>query len=384
MARIFITYARENRGEVEALTADLGRLGHDVWYDAEIRGGQHWWDEILRRIAGCDIYVFAMTEPAIDSRPCVAELDYAVATARPLLPVQLETVSPALLPRTLAEAQFVDYRSADKDCVFALNSALNTMPAQTPLPDPMPPHPAIPPDPVALAKQRIDDPTEMTRSSQLELVDALGQELRVHGHRRDVASVLWRLRSRVDVMGEVRDRIDALLKENPGAPRMPEDAVAKPEPAREPQPEPEPEPEPQDAAPEPPPVAPAAPRPTYLPPVSSTPTYAPPQPQYAQPQRQPYAQPQPQQPYWGSGGPGSGAPAQAARWSGGFMATMILLGVFCSAGVVPLAVGLVGMQDPAKKDQGKILAVVGGVLLALWVVFVIAGATAPEPEPSGF
>ncbi len=224
MARIFITYARENRGEVEALTADLGRLGHDVWYDAEIRGGQHWWDEILRRIAGCDIYVFAMTEPAIDSRPCVAELDYAVATARPLLPVQLETVSPALLPRTLAEAQFVDYRSADKDSVFALNSALNTMPTHTPLPDPMPLYPEIPPDPVAQAKQRIDDPTEMTRSSQLELVDVLGHELRVHGHRRDVASVLWRLRSRVDVMGEVRDRIDALLKEDAG--RAPAAAAA--------------------------------------------------------------------------------------------------------------------------------------------------------------
>src|SRR5262245_1533572 len=167
MARIFITYARENRAEVEALTADLGRLGHDVWYDAEIRGGQHWWAEILRRIAGSDIYVFAMTEPAIDSRPCMAELDYAVATARPLLPVQVETVSPALLPRALAEAQFVDYRSADKDSVFALNSALNTMPAQTPLPDPMPPPPEIPPDPVAQAKARIDDPTEMTRSTQV-------------------------------------------------------------------------------------------------------------------------------------------------------------------------------------------------------------------------
>ncbi len=383
MARIFITYARENRGEVEALTADLGRLGHDVWYDAEIRGGQHWWDEILRRIAGCDIYVFAMTEPAIDSRPCMAELDYAVATLRPLLPVQLETVSPALLPRTLAEAQFVDYRSADKNSVFALNSALNTMPTDTPLPDPMPAYPEIPPDPVATAKERIDDPTELTRSTQLELVDVLGHELRVHGHRRDVASVLWRLRSRVDVMGEVRDRIDALLKEDAGQPapeaaaagakaqEAVQDVVQDAAPAKEP------------PAAEPPPIS---PQPTYPPPVTPTPTYVPPQPQpqYTQPQ---YTQPQPTAPtYWGQSGahPG-GVGAQGPRWSGGFMTTMILLGVFCSAGLVPLIVGLTGLSDAAKKDQAKTLIIVGAITLGVSILlYLISVAATASQDPSGF
>jgi hypothetical protein len=376
MARIFITYARENRSEVEPLTADLGRLGHDVWYDAEIRGGTHWWAEILRRIAGCDIYVFAMTETAIDSRPCMAELDYAVATDRPLLPVQLETVSPALLPRALAEAQFVDYRSADKDSVFALNSALNTMPAQTPLPDPMPPPPEIPPDPVAQAKERIDDPAEMTRSTQLELVDVLGHELRVHGHRRDVASVLWRLRSRVDVMGEVRDRIDALLKEDAGGPG-PEAAESVAGAAQDTPPA---EPEPQDApAAERPTIV---PEPTYPPPVSPTPTYAQPQPQYARAPHVP--QPQPQQPaYWGQAVHSGGVQAQGARWSGGFMTAMILLGVFCSAGLVPLIVGFTGQSDPAKKDQAKTLMIVGGIILALsalWILIsIISAASQPEP-----
>jgi serine/threonine kinase PknH len=376
MARIFITYARENRSEVEALTADLGRLGHDVWYDAEIRGGQHWWDEILRRIAGCDIYVFAMTEPAIDSRPCIAELDYAVAAARPLLPVQLETVSPALLPRTLAEAQFVDYRSADKDCVFALNSALNTMPAQTPLPDPMPPPPEIPPDPVAQAKERIDDPTEMTRSTQLELVDVLGHELRVHGHRRDVASVLWRLRSRIDVMGEVRDRIDALLKEDargPGPEAAAAGTVEDTAPA-------EPPAEDAPAAESTPPTPPIAPLPTYPPPVSPTPTFAPPQPR-PQPQSQ-FVAPRPQ-PH-ASGPPVWGQPAAQSGWTSGFMTTMIVLGVLCG-GLVPLVVGLTGLSEPAKKDQAKTLILVGGIILGISFLLLLAyGLSQPQPEPSGF
>ncbi len=66
------------------------------------------------------------------------------------------------------------------------------------------------------------------------------------------------------------------------------------------------------------------------------------------------------------------------------MTTMILLGVFCSAGLVPLIVGLVGMQDPAKKDQARTLMLAGGIILAIGLLLALAGALTPDPEPSGF
>ena len=48
---LFISYARENKADVEALIRDLNALGYQTWVDSELRGGQTWWDEILRRIA---------------------------------------------------------------------------------------------------------------------------------------------------------------------------------------------------------------------------------------------------------------------------------------------------------------------------------------------
>jgi serine/threonine kinase PknH len=372
--RIFITYAREDRAAVEALTADLTSLGHDVWYDAEIAGGQHWWDEILRRIAASDLYVFGISEPAVDSRPCLAELGYATAVLRPLLPVLLEPVAPSLMPPTLAEAQFVDYTNADKKSVFALNTAINRMPAATPLPDPLPSPPVIPPDPVALAKQRIDDPTELTRARQVELVDILGHELHIHGLRVDVAAVLRRFRARLDVMGDIRDRIDGLLAEVPAAraARSPVDAprpvadlpapAPEPEPEPEPADEPEPEPEaPADDIPPPPPVPPPRPRPA---PVAAT--------AWAAPHQPPAPPPMAHQPWTGAP---PAAPAHPARWSGGFMAAMIALGVLCG-GLVPLIVGLVNMSDHTKKDQAQILIWVGAALLVLSILFWGAGMAA--------
>jgi hypothetical protein len=75
--------------------------------------------------------------------------------------------------------------------------------------------------------------------------------------------------------------------------------------------------------------------------------------------------------------------AQGTRWSGGFMTTMILLGVFCSAGLVPLIVGFTGQSDSAKKDQAKTLMIVGGIILALsllwFLLSIISAASQPEP-----
>src|SRR5262245_28436401 len=133
--RIFISYAREDRAAVESLTGDLRGLGHHVWYDGELEGGQHWWDEILRGITESDLYVFALSGPALDSAPCLAELDYARAVRRPLLPVQLQHVPAALLPPVLSEAQFIDYRAADKAALFKLHKAIELVGVAPPLPD---------------------------------------------------------------------------------------------------------------------------------------------------------------------------------------------------------------------------------------------------------
>ena len=39
---------------------DIRTLGHAVWLDQELSGGQSWWDQILEQVRACDVFVFAL------------------------------------------------------------------------------------------------------------------------------------------------------------------------------------------------------------------------------------------------------------------------------------------------------------------------------------
>jgi hypothetical protein len=59
MSDIFISYNRESEEAVRKLAADLNSLGHDVWFDKDLSGGQAWWDKILAIVRSCDVFVLA-------------------------------------------------------------------------------------------------------------------------------------------------------------------------------------------------------------------------------------------------------------------------------------------------------------------------------------
>jgi hypothetical protein len=44
MSKIFISYSRESEAKAKSLVDDFESLGHDVWFDRELSGGQAWWD----------------------------------------------------------------------------------------------------------------------------------------------------------------------------------------------------------------------------------------------------------------------------------------------------------------------------------------------------
>jgi hypothetical protein len=100
--RIFISYARKDRGAIEALHADLEYAHYQVWMDNELSGGQAWWDAILEQIRACDLYIFALSPASLRSRACSAELDYALALSRPLLPARIRDVAIQLAPPAIA------------------------------------------------------------------------------------------------------------------------------------------------------------------------------------------------------------------------------------------------------------------------------------------
>ncbi len=84
------------------LRGDLERMRYSVWFDQKLIGGQSWWDEILDQIRRCDLLVFAFSRHAIKSEACLAELGYALALHRPVLPVKLAELSDWEIPQSIA------------------------------------------------------------------------------------------------------------------------------------------------------------------------------------------------------------------------------------------------------------------------------------------
>jgi len=119
--RIFISYARQDQAAVETLNADLERARVHVWMDEELTGGESWWDTILEQIRACDLYIFGLSPDSLRSGACKAELDYAIALDRPLLPVLVRDVAIQLAHPAIARTQMVDYRKRSMDSLLALD-----------------------------------------------------------------------------------------------------------------------------------------------------------------------------------------------------------------------------------------------------------------------
>src|SRR5947208_1175673 len=130
--KIFLSYSSKNRSLVETLANDLDRLGHDVWFDKKLSGGQVWWYEILHEIRDCDLFIFALTRQSIDSVPCKLEAQYAASLGKGILPILVADMDIKLLPTSLATLQFVDYRQPDRAAALNLGRALANVPGPKP------------------------------------------------------------------------------------------------------------------------------------------------------------------------------------------------------------------------------------------------------------
>ena len=211
--KIFITYSRTNKEPVISLANDLEELGHQVWYDQEINGGQSWWDNILSNIRDCEVYLYAITQPALDSTACKRELDYAKALNKTALPVLVDkAVSIAIIPRYLSNVQYVEYTgTGDKGTVFALLRAIGSLPASQPMPDPLPDPPMVPISYLDSLKDKIDSPS-LDKRDQVNIVNELKFKLADPDNKKeDIYGLLKKLRKHEDLFASVSVEIDQIL-----------------------------------------------------------------------------------------------------------------------------------------------------------------------------
>lgn len=229
MRKLFISYARENRRDVDQLVAHLGTLGYDTWADTSLRGGQEWWAEILRRIADCDVFIAIISGDALDSTACRNEFDWAVALGKSVLPVAVEP-PPSMLPRRFAIRQIVDYSEPGNraEAALTLGGALATLPPAPPLPESLPEAPATPLSYLTDLVDLVTQPEALSHQQQRQILIELEPSLHsVDPHeRRSGADILERYSRRDDLYADV-DRTITRFKAATGPEIAPETVVAQ-------------------------------------------------------------------------------------------------------------------------------------------------------------
>ena len=95
MAKVFISYARDDALAARQLAECIGRAGHEVWWDRHIQGGSRFASEIDRELKSAQAVVVLWTPSSIDSAWVQDEAAEGRDTGR-LVPVTLNGSRPPL------------------------------------------------------------------------------------------------------------------------------------------------------------------------------------------------------------------------------------------------------------------------------------------------
>jgi len=219
---LFISYSRHDEDVVKALTRGLEAGGVDVWRDHELHGGDSWWSVILEQIRACSTFVFALSDASVHrSKPCRAELEYAMALRKPIVPVQVGDVS-AMRAMPIANLQVVPYRADDATAGFAVLAGVQRATARAmPLPHPLPPPPPIPFG-YLLALGRKIDVGNLPAGEQMRIVDDLRRALDDEQEevvRADIRRMLEELRGKPWTVMNAYREIEKVLASQGGPPK---------------------------------------------------------------------------------------------------------------------------------------------------------------------
>ncbi|HEY7815451.1 MAG TPA: toll/interleukin-1 receptor domain-containing protein, partial [Nakamurella sp.] len=114
MARVFLSYAREDLALAEASVGWIQAQGHDVFYDADLVVGDQWQERLLERLRWADAMVCLVTTAYVASTWCSAEVGIAIARGSRVMPVLVEA---GLKHPLLAGIQSADY-ARDRGAAF--------------------------------------------------------------------------------------------------------------------------------------------------------------------------------------------------------------------------------------------------------------------------
>ncbi len=209
--KVFISYRSTDRALVSKLAEDLDELGHEVWFDRELskQGGQLWWDNILTQLEACDLFVFALSDAALDSIPCQREYRYASALKKRILPVIIKKSKRLSdLPAELRQIQFVAYEGRTRSQTMSLAGSIARLPSANPLPEPVPAPPPVPiPDEARLYDEILKrlDAANLSHDEQKSLIYDIAELAENRPYRGKAAELYQRLVDHPTVLKNIAD-----------------------------------------------------------------------------------------------------------------------------------------------------------------------------------
>jgi hypothetical protein len=207
---IFISYARRDEEQVTELHDKLVHVGHEVWFDRDLRGGQAWWDVILGAIRTSDLVIAVLSPDSVRSRACRREIHYAASMGKTIIPIMVRDVEPLQAPDPIPSIDIEMLLRADEDEWMAVSTAVAQAEPSPPVPEPLPEPPPAPIADLAHAREMVDQPN-LTEIEQRQLLDELSERVQDPDERQAVVVVLEQLRGHTDVEAGVADEVDDLL-----------------------------------------------------------------------------------------------------------------------------------------------------------------------------
>jgi adenylate cyclase len=112
LAKVFLSYSREDAPAAKQLAECIGRAGHQVWWDRQIEGGSRFTAEIDRELKAADAVVVIWTKSSIES-PWVQDEAAEGRDSGRLVPVLVGADKP---PLGFRQFQSIDFGSWDGEC----------------------------------------------------------------------------------------------------------------------------------------------------------------------------------------------------------------------------------------------------------------------------
>lgn len=212
--RIFVSYSHRDSAVVAELVADLRVLGHDVWYDDKLTGGDAWWSAILTQLRAVDLVVFVASNNACRSEACLREFGYAKALGGVVVPLLVDDAQD-ILPEAIRALQSVDYRADARKTLRHLAETLNghgrALVRPRTLPIPAPQEPAAPYPLISELRDRLASQT-LTLPEQERALDGVEACLKSRQQWNVAVDLLKMLRQRNDVAPLIAAKADVLLQ----------------------------------------------------------------------------------------------------------------------------------------------------------------------------